>query len=217
LSWQAAGVKFGTVDFEGSLPFFAPTFLQFGPGYQGRRDEYVYIYAPDVTTGEWDVQVPGCITLIRVPMESLAARDHYEFFAGLGEEGQALWEKDVNQRHSVFTDENGVMRTSVTYNEYLERYLLVTQQVSRFRENGHIGIYEATQPWGPWNTVLFASPWDVGLQHGEKTVYWNFSNKWGTRGKQFVMVYTGPSSDNLGLVQGRFITADHTRVAREPE
>ncbi len=218
LSWQSAGVRFSPENFEGSSPFFAPTFLQFGPGYQGSRDEYVYIYAPDVSTGEWDVQVPGTISLMRVPMGSLAVHDEYEYFAGPGDQGQAVWVKDINQRRSVFSDENGVMRTAVTYNQNLGRYLLITQQVSRFRENnGHIGIYEATQPWGPWYTVLFANPWGLGLQDGEKTVYWNFSNKWSGSGMQFVMIYTGPGSDNFGLVQGRFITANNASMKGEPE
>jgi hypothetical protein len=208
-NWLAAGVKFTPQDFQHRRPFFAPTFLQFGAGYQGNRDNYVYIYAPDVTLNKWDVQLPGEISLMRVPRNALGKRDHYEFFSGMNARGQASWSKDADHRSSIFSDINGVMRTSVSYNEGLQRYLLITQQVSRFRETGHIGIYEAEQPWGPWYTVLFASPWKLGLQTGNKSVYWNFSNKWSSKdGRQFSLVYTGPSNDNFGVVQGRFITTD---------
>jgi hypothetical protein len=209
MHWLPAGVKFHAADFRRSRPFFAPTFLQFGRGYLGSRDDYVYIYAPDVTREQWDVQLPGEISLLRVPRNALAVREAYEFFAGMDSHGQPLWSRDIDRRGSVFSDPHGVMRTSVTYNAGLGRYLLITQQISRYRETGHIGIYEAEQPWGPWYTVLFASPWELGLQNDAKSVFWNFSNKWSSPdGKQFTLVYTGPGNDNFGVVKGHFLTQE---------
>ncbi len=204
--WQASGIKFTVNDFKHSNPFFAPTFLQFGPGYKDSRDGYVYSYLPEVTESVWDVQQPGEISLMRVPRDAMDVRERYEFFAGFSAHGQPVWTTDVDKRGSVFSDENGIMRTAVTYNAGLQRYLLVTQQVSRFKKDGYMGVYEAVEPWGPWRTVLFESPWKLGIQNGEKTVFWNFSNKWASEnGRQFVMIYTGPGSDSFGLVQGRFI------------
>ena len=142
-------------------------------------------------------------------------RNRYEFFTVLDERGDPSWSKDVNQRGSVFRDANGVMRISANYNNGLQSYFLITQQVTRFRENGHIGIYEAEQPWGPWRTVLFANPWELGLQTGKKSVYWNFSNKWTSKdGKRFSLVYTGPGSDSFGVVSGRFVIATEEPVSR---
>ena len=76
--------------------------------------------------------------------------------------------------------------------------------------NGHIGIYEAPEPWGPWKTALCANAWRIGkhgrLQHGYKSVFWNFSNKWlGEDGRDFVMVYTGPSHDQWGTLAPLFV------------
>lgn len=206
-NWQHTGVRFSDADFVGCQPFFAPTFLQAGPGYSDRPDNYVYIYSPTVVSEAWDVQVPGEIALIRVPHDSMKSKEEYEYFSGFDEHGNPGWTRDVCQRESVYRDDvNGVMRTSVTYNSGLGRYLLVTQQVSRLRGNGHMGIYEARTPWGPWKTVLFDSPWRIGLQTGEKSVYWNFSNKWThADGKDFALVYTGPGSDSFGVVRGRFV------------
>jgi hypothetical protein len=206
--WNYAGVRFTDSDFDNSTPFFAPTFLQAGPGYSGSPDDFVYIYAPNVTNDTWNVQIPGEISLIRVPRDSLNKKDSYEFFSGLDEQGHAIWREDISHRKSIFTDIiNGVMRSSVSYNAGLRRYFLITQQVSRFSDNGHIGIYESEFPWGPWNTVLFDSPWKLGLQNGEKSVFWNFSNKWtDSNGKDFSLVYTGPGSDCFGVVRGRFVT-----------
>lgn len=205
--WQSAGVEFASRDFLDDRTFFAPTFLQFGPGYADSRDDYVYIYLPEKTSRDWDVQKPGSISLMRVHRDHLADRERYEFYYGLDKQGRARWGADVNERKDVFTDSNGVMRTSVVYNADLERYILITQQVSRFKEHGHIGIYEAPEPWGPWKTVLFDSPWRLGLQKGDKTVFWNLSNKWSGNGDgHFTMIYTGPSGDNFGMIQGYFKT-----------
>ncbi|MBU1191598.1 MAG: DUF4185 domain-containing protein [Gammaproteobacteria bacterium] len=214
-SWSATGVIWANKDFTGSDGFFSPSFLQFGKDYAGARDEFVYIYAPEETISvdedAWNVQVPGKIALIRVPKVSMTDKNTYEYFTGLDVGGNALWASDINSRAPVFEDPvNGVMRTSVSYNPGLGRYLLITQQVNRFRNSDfHIGVYEAPDPWGPWQTVLFgnAELTGPGLNTGSKSVYWNFSNKWlSPDGKNFVMVYTGPGPDEWGTVEGAFLT-----------
>jgi len=214
-SWSSTGVRWDDNDFSGGKGFFAPTFLQFGRDYDGARDNFVYIYAPEVTksvsSDDWNVQKPGIISLLRVNKESLSSQSAYQYFAGLDGNGNPTWSNDRNQRAPVFEDDvNGVMRISVSYNAGLARYILVTQQVSRFENRDyHIGIYEAPEPWGPWRTVLFKNPGDVGpgLNNGHKTVYWNFSNKWlSSDGRNFVMVYTGNGADEWGTVEGTWST-----------
>jgi hypothetical protein len=215
-SWSATGVRWVDRDFSGSDGFFSPSFLQFGKDYAGARDEFVYIYAPEETTSvdedPWNVQVPGKISLIRAPRVSLSDQSTYEFFTGLDASGNPTWTSDIDSRAPVFEDPvNGVMRTSVSYNAGLGRYLLITQQINRFRNSDfHIGVYEAPEPWGPWHTILFENAELVGpgLNTGKKTVFWNFSNKWlSPDGKNFVLVYTGPGADQWGTVEGTFLTA----------
>ncbi len=205
-SWAFTGVTFIPESFVNSPGFYAPTFLQFGPGYSNSRDDYVYIYAPEVVNDQWDVQVPGRIALFRVATTELSRRSSYEFFTGLDSEQKPLWSADVNQRQPVFADQRGTMRTSVTYNAGLQRYLLITQMVSRFKDKrGLIGIFEASEPWGPWREVLVENPWKLGLQTGEKNVFWNFSNKWTSAdGRNFSLVYTGPGADSFGAIRGTF-------------
>lgn len=214
-SWSSTGVRFEPEDFPRSEGFFAPTFLQFGPGYSSARDGYVYAYAPEVKDpSSFDVQTPGEIALLRVPRGRVGTRSAYELFAGL-REGEPTWTASLRDRAPVFEDaENGVMLTSVSYNAGLDRYLLVTHHVSRHRDDGgRIGIYDAPEPWGPWTTVLFADPWALGLQDGSYTVYWNFSNKWLSEdGRRFVLVYTGPGEDSWATVEGSF----EVRAVPEP-
>ncbi len=185
---------------------FAPTFLQAGRAYGDAPDAYVYTYAPEWTQDLWEVQRPGRIHLMRAARDAISENSGWQYFAGLGGDG-ARWTHDPAERVAVFEDaQNGVMRTSAIYQPALGRYLLVVQQVSRFRErDGHIGIYEAPARWGPWSTVLFASPWRLGLQNGSKSVFWNFSAKWTSAdGRSFVLVYTGPGADAWGSVEGHF-------------
>ena len=207
LSFKPTGVRFNPRDFPSSRGFFAPTFLQYGPGYRGALDDYVYVYAPEIKSGKWEVQFPGEIALMRVPVNQMANQGAYEFFGGLDSRGTPRWTADIGKRKPVFSDpEDGVMRTSVTYNAGLNRYLLVTQQRTT-KKGGYIGIYEGPAPWGPWHTVLFENAWKAGLQTGHKSVYWNFSNKWTSAdGTRSALVYTGPGHDNFGAVMATFET-----------
>jgi len=212
LTWTYRSVRW---TFDGSEGFFCPTFCQFGRDYDGGGC-YIYVYAPEVTksvsSDPWNVQRPGRISLIRCERQALEEIRRYQYFTGLDKDGSPTWSHNIGERKAVFTDDrNGVMRTSVIYNSGIGRYILITQQVSRkYDENGHIGIYEAPMPWGPWKTILFANPWHIGLHEVDqkkKTVYWNISGKWlSTDGRRFVLVYTGPGSDQWGTTEGTFMT-----------
>lgn len=221
-SWNYTGVRWLRSEFSENGGFFSPTFLQYGKGYAGARDNYVYIYANEITTSvnpdNWNVQNPGKISLLRVAKDSLSDKSAYEYFSGLDTSNNPTWSLSSSDRKPAFSDDtNGIMRTSVSYNTGLERYILTTQQVSRYQaDDYHIGIYEAAEPWGPWRTVLLNNPNKVGpgLNSGIKTVYWNFSNKWlSSDGKKFVMIYTGPGSDQWGTVEGQFITSGNSKIA----
>jgi hypothetical protein len=205
-SWQETGVEYTQSSFSGSRGFYCPTFLQYGKDYQGARDSYVYMYAPELKSSSWEVQKPGEITLMRVPRSGLSSRSQYEYFAGLDGGGSPVWTGDMNGRRPVFQDrENGVMTVSVSYNPGLGRYFLITEHTAGMR--GNIGIYDAPEPWGPWTTVLFESGFGTpGID--ATTFFWNFSNKWlSADGRDFTMVFTGVSSnDSWNTVRGRFTT-----------
>jgi glycerophosphoryl diester phosphodiesterase len=204
-NWRFTGVRYNRREFSDTLGIFALTFLQFGPGYANARDGYVYIYAPRAFNLEWDAHTPGEIYLLRVPRDRLADKASYEWFCGLDESALPRWGDGYDSAVPVFRDPaNGVMRTSVTYSQGLGRYILSTQQVSRFRDRGgHIGIYDAPQPWGPWTTVILANAFQLGLVDYSKTVFFNFSNKWTScAGRKSVLVYT--NKDNWATVESEF-------------
>jgi hypothetical protein len=202
-TWVAADWQFTRED-----GFFVPTFLQFGKDYAGARDGYVYIYASNLKTDEWDIHRPGEIILIRVPTERLLERESYEFFAGTGYDGKPGWTDQVEDRKPVFADDiNGVMRTSAIYNRGIGRYLLVTEHSQLAK--GNIGIYEAPDPWGPWSTVMFQT--SFGAPHVQaNTFFWTFSNKWTSAdGQRFALIFTGiDANDSWNTVDGRFLMSN---------
>lgn len=183
-----------------------PTFLQFGQDYAGARDGYVYSYSIRLqNSSELSVQKPGIIDLMRAPKDRLADRSAYEFFRGLDRGGNPQWTADLSERRPVFENPNGVgWNVSVTYNQGLKRYLLMTEHERTMR--GNLGIYDAPEPWGPW-TIIHSENGFGGNHISQSTFFWVFSNKWFSNGGiDFVMIFTGTgANDGFNLVRGQFI------------
>jgi hypothetical protein len=202
-SWKPAPWKF-----EKAEGLITPTFLQFGRGYIGARDAYVYIYAIHLTSEnpkKLTVQKPGLITLMRVHREKVLKRTAYEFFAGYDNYGEPLWTHDFKMRKPVFEDPNGVgWNMSVSYNPYLKRYLLITEHEATMESR--LGVFDAPEPWGPWTTVFYKT--GLGKGHIQQTVFQgNFPTKWIVAKKnEFILVFTGTKrNDSWNAVRGRFV------------
>jgi hypothetical protein len=196
LTWTKANWSF-----EKSEGIVSPTFCQFGRDYDGARDQYVYIYFVRLKDDQGlKVQKPGQIDLARVDKAKILDRSAYEFFVGLTETGQSIWTGDFSRRKPVFEDPNGVgWSLSVSYNVGLGRYFLMTEHEQSFE--GHLGVFDAPEPWGPWTTVGYYSGW--GGFKG--TFFWNVSNKWlEDGGKLLHVIFTGTGRfDSFNLIRGR--------------
>jgi hypothetical protein len=183
-----------------------PTFLQYGKEYSGARDNYVYIYTIRLQNDrQLQVQRPGQIDLLRVPIDSLRDKEAYQYFSGMDEEGEPTWATDMTDRHPVFENPQGVgWNVSVSYNSGLGRYLLATEHSRSFE--GNLSLFDADEPWGPWTTVGYYNNWG----NAGKNFFWNFSNKWISEdGKEFTLIYTGiGESDAWHSVRGRFVVAN---------
>jgi hypothetical protein len=195
--WANTGVVFRPT--AGDPGFYSVAVCQFGPGYAGARDEYVYLYAPEVIDpGHWDIQRPGRVALFRVPAGRVEDRSAYEFFAGAGADGRPTWTRDAAGRKPVWEDaRNGGHRIAVGYNPGLKRFLLSTMTVGR---DGWQAVYDAPEPWGPWTTAYFARDPDLW---GAKVIVPTFVNKWlSPDGRRFVAVFT--RNDHWATVEGEF-------------
>jgi hypothetical protein len=196
-TWQRADWAFPKSD-----GLLNPTFCQFGRGYRGARDGFVYCYAVRLHDDSSALQTPGQVDLMRVPASAVEDRSRYEFFAGRDAQGTPRWTRDVAERQPVFEDSSGLgSRLSVCYNSGLRRYLLCAEHGAAYR--GNLGVFDAPEPWGPWTTVAYHGNFG-GLG---STFFWNFSNKWlSADGTRFVLVFTGSGdNDAWNTVRGRFV------------
>ncbi|MEO2048088.1 MAG: DUF4185 domain-containing protein [Pirellulales bacterium] len=186
-TWTRADWDYGASTISG---VFSETILNFGQDYAGARDDYVYSYLTHSkagggfnivkinASGSPDSSGTGKINLARVPKDQIMSQGAYEYYTGdIG--GTPQWSSDLTQRAPVFEDPNGVgWNASVSYNAGLGRYLLMTEHfaggINQF--TGNLGLFESTEPWGPWKTIEYVENDDWG--GFGSTFFWNFSNKW---------------------------------------
>jgi hypothetical protein len=182
-------------------------FVNFGRGYEGARDDYVYAYSHDGPLADTPADQ---FILMRAPCASLREREAWEFFTGLDEMGSARWSRKMVDRVGVFQNPDGCLRSAMTFNGALRRYLW-WQQIPQPRGHldrgdtrfeGGFAIYDAPNPWGPWTTAYHTTKWDVGPgEHGD------FPTKWiSTNGRTAWLVFSG--DDAFSARQADFVTDD---------
>ncbi len=125
---------------------------QFGPGYAGAPDSYVYVY--------FAAQYGDKVFLGRAPRAEIFNRQAYTFFAGMSVYGLPLWSPALSDKVTVFEDPNRfIWHISVSYNAGLDRYLLTKPHFAEgdteWRDVASIGVFDSPTPWGPWTTVCY--------------------------------------------------------------
>jgi hypothetical protein len=166
--------------FQFDTSFGSPTFLNFGQGYRGARDEFVYVYSQD---GPSAYASDDGVVLARVARSNIRDRSSYEFFAGLDASEQPLWTSRIEERVPVFRFPDRCRRVDVVYNGGIRRYLMAL--ASDFE--GGWGLFDAPEPWGPWTTAFFTTAWDLGPTH-----YYRLPSKWiGRNGQELYVVISG--------------------------
>lgn len=167
-------------------------FVNYGKDYAGARDSFVYAYSHDGSQADGPADQ---FVLMRVPEDQISERNAWEFFVRRSEQGQPVWSSDVEQRGAPFLHHDSCLRSAMTYNAGLNRYLwwqAIPQPPGHkdrgdTRFDGGFGIYDAPEPWGPWTTAYFTKTWDIGPgEHGD------FPTKWISEdGRTLHLVFSG--------------------------
>jgi hypothetical protein len=202
-------------------------FVQFGAGYSGAPDGYVYIYGTTAQNFFRDaLPGPAYTYLARVPKNQLLTKASYEVFSGLDSSGNPTWNADWTQMRPVFTDRGPrpIAIGRAVYNLALHRFIGIGQ--------GSVNqavFYDAPNPWGPWTSIgyynsnsdntggwgnLGSTAFQAG--HVGDSLGINFINKWtsasgltmwaafssnGTAGENASLpALAGRSMDSLSLV-----------------
>ena len=159
-TWQKPAWRFAGSDLR------PQGFVHYGPGYAGAKDGYVYLTAIKAGGGN-----PKAIYLMRAPKGSLTAKETYQYFAG------SSWSASPAAARPVFQDRAGTNGPSILYNPALGRYLLT---VGHGPHGGHLGVFEAQSPTGPWRTVEYEDRW-LGITGGDYLGV-RFPSRWVSNG-----------------------------------
>ena len=181
----------------GSGNFFPGAFINFGQGYAGARDNYVYLLgSKEGARGTY---------LARVPQTSLGTQGAYEYFTGTA--NKPTWGTWGNST-PIYQHADRNSGINIVYFPVLKRYIAVGLHGAASDDPGEgqiqaLGVFEAPEPWGPWKTVYYSDNWgNYGTTHGLSN---NISPKWiSSDNKTFYMTFSGPGYDSFNLIKGTF-------------
>jgi hypothetical protein len=135
---------------------------------------------------------------MRVNKEQVKQRRAWEFFVRIGRDGVPVWSTDINDRGPVFSNRDACLRSAITYNAGIGRYLwwqALPQSPDHpdrgdTRFEGGFAIFDAPEPWGPWTTAFHTDQWDIGPgEHGDFPSSWMSDD-----GRQLYLVFSGDDS-----------------------
>jgi hypothetical protein len=199
--------------------FASLTFLQMGKDYQANQDGYVYVYShnggEDGTANELD--------LIRMPKERVLERESYEFFSGIGPDGNATWTSDISGRAPAHVFPRGWVSdrmpgaipagwwTSAVYNEPLGLYMLAASGTGRgpkggwFGKPSYLGFWVAPTPWGPFTQIHEETAWLPEGQAASRSFWPQISPKWiSADGTSFWLAWSDYGSHTSADSSGEF-------------
>ena len=186
-------------------------FLQFGKGYAGARDEFVYAYFPyDMENGQSYWENSDALLLGRVPKDSIMDRSAWEFYAS-DSPNAPQWSSKVEDARPVFCYTKTTGSNHVVYNAGIGRYIMgnysfIDEELNprpihqmEYPESSisQLTLYEAPEPWGPWKLFYRDDDWGT---YGDYQP--NFPTKWMTDdGHLMYMVSSGSWDDYNFVVQ----------------
>lgn len=185
-------------------------FIQYGRGYRGAVDEYVYAHFPADENQNSYWENADFLLLGRVHKDRILTRESWEFVIGFeGEE--PIWGKDGDKAVPVFSYYKMTGSDHCAYCEGLGRYLLgnysfVDEDLyprpihqMRWPESyrSQLTLYEAKHPWGPWKIFYRDDDWGT---YGDYQP--NFPTKWMSKdGRMLFLVSSGSWDDYCFVVQ----------------
>lgn len=185
-------------------------FIQYGRGFRGNPDGYVYATFPCDSDGFSYWENGDMLLLGRVPKEKLLNRDAWEFYAADSPDIPS-WTSDQEEAKPVFFYKKMTGENHVSFCPGLGRYLMgnysfvdpelrprpIHQMHWPESHLSQLTLYEAPNPWGPWK--LFYRDDDWGTYGDYQPV---FPTKWmSPDGRMLYLVSSGSWNDYNFVVQ----------------
>ncbi len=188
-------------------------FLNFGRDNRAAIDAFVYVY--------YSRSDDEHVFLKRIQRDRLASPDvsaaDLQYLTGTSHHGKlAVWSSDASQARAIFVDPRGAQGPCVVYDVYLKRYLLTAAHSPSTPADasflGHVGLFEAPHPWGPWATVGYYEHWG-NLRDASGGEFFGplLPSKWiSADGRDLWAVFSGPGVyDSFNVVEARLGTHRH--------
>jgi len=155
-SWVPSFANIAAPMFPGHK-FGGPAFVNFGKNNANARDGYVYAVSSD----QWDNG--SNLRLGRVPKESVARREAWEWVCAFGPSGEPAWTYDLDDAIPVLSIHRWLGLPEMVYLAGIRRYLLLTWRLHKdySGDNGSdLIIFDAPEPWGPFSLVHMEEYWE---------------------------------------------------------
>jgi hypothetical protein len=142
--------------------------LNFGKAYAGSRDDYVYVYSPNINDAYLECDE---VVLARVPRAQIKNESAYQFVSGFDGSGNPAWSNSISSRAPVFTLPGGCNRMDVSYIAPAKVYIMTMRSRAKNGGLNHFSIHYAPEPWGPWTQIHYqtcsstSSGWPGEVQH----------------------------------------------------
>lgn len=175
--------------------FNSPAVVQYGQNYADNSDGYVYMYGQPLNTSQG--RSTSSLYLARVTTANIETKGSYQYFSGTT--GSPAWSSNVADAVAVFTVSGLSWGTNAFYNAERGRIWLT----ARHHANGW-GIYDATNPYGPWTTIYHI---DLGWLDAETKFTYVFNSKWmDIGGNTYWMVFSGDGDyDRFNVIKLEFV------------
>ena len=199
-SWVDNGTNWQFCSSSGSATGFCPSgFVQYGKGYAGAIDDYVYMLGATEENFIGNGGGCACTYLARVPYtptnEILTYAD-YQVFTGFNSAGTPQWSSTWSDMQPIFIDNGSrpMNPLKMVYNSALKRFISVGQG-----DVNQAAFYDSPNPWGPFTTIAYyqSATSNLGGWGNLGTSSFNGNNVGASLGINFMNGWTSANGETM--------------------